>query len=156
MGVSCLGVKRGLSLIPNGTMVRVAISKMLHRNRKADAIVDLMRDEFLEDFRGRMLAAVAIRSKAVEGATCAKEGLAAFRREIHSLKGTGGSFGFPSVSLICQRFEEFLDSMEASELGESGAVSEYLDRLFEILEHRHDLEGAELNATLQALPLRPD
>jgi len=129
---------------------------MLQGNQQTDAIVDLMRDDFLDDFRERMLAAEAIRSKAVEGAICAKYGLAAFRREIHSLKGTGGSFGFPSVSVICQRFEEFLDRMEASELGESGEVSDYLDRLFDILERRHDLEGAELKATLQALPSRRD
>jgi len=129
---------------------------MLQRNRKADAIVDLMRDDFLDDFRDRMRTAVAIRTETVADATCAKDRLAAFRREIHSLKGTGGSFGFPSVSLICQRFEEFLDRIEASDLDESGEVSEYLDRLLDILERRHDLKGAELKTTLQNLPARPD
>jgi len=62
---------------------------MLQRNRKADAIVDLMRDDFLDDFRDRMRTAVAIRTETVADATCAKDRLAAFRREIHSLKGTG-------------------------------------------------------------------
>ena len=43
-----------------------------------------------------------------------------FRRSVHSVKGSGGTFGFPLVTVIAQRLEDYMSEMGAA--GEKALV----------------------------------
>ncbi len=74
-----------------------------------------------------------------------------FRRNVHSLKGSGGTFGFPLVTLIAHRLEDYLSDV----VGMSGPVladvQVFLDRLRDNIEGRigsADEDAAEITRAL--------
>lgn len=74
------------------------------------------------------------------------------RRDVHSLKGMGAGFEFPTVTLIAHRLEDYLDSIETLKTAEARNVEVFLDHIQEILSAGIDngLDAAE--DLLHALP----
>lgn len=74
-------------------------------------------------------------------------------REVHSLKGSGGTFGLASLSLVCHRLEDYLTGLSA--IDETGArdVVAFLDLLRDIVEQGEDPTAEALRARLRELPL---
>ena len=75
---------------------------------KYDHILDALRGEFLVDVRERLeVIEEALGGSggggAGRGGGAGAEALLTIRREAHNLKGMGGSFGFPVISLIAHR-----------------------------------------------------
>ncbi|WP_419796596.1 MAG: Hpt domain-containing protein [Terasakiella sp.] len=69
-----------------------------------------------------------------------------FHREVHSLKGMGGTFQMPLVSKLCHKFEDFLSGEKKSSDGLIGDCYAYLDRLNDLIESGQagDLEKIEI------------
>lgn len=82
--------------------------------------------------------------------------LTEFRREVHSLKGMGGSFGFPSISLICHRLEDYLSSTGAPTTTQLGDLQVFVDRLSDIIDEGVDPVDDATNTILRALPVYTD
>lgn len=78
--------------------------------------------------------------------------LAAFRRDLHTLKGQGGSYGYPSISLIAHRFEEFLLDFEDGDDWCVDGVQVYLDALERVIQGRQEPSPNAVTAILKALP----
>lgn len=79
-----------------------------------------------------------------------------FRREVHSLKGMGGTFQMPMVTQLCHGFEAFLegeDSFEEDLIRDSHA---YLDRLADLIESGDLDQGDAQNQWLEGLPKRAE
>ena len=73
-----------------------------------DQILAQLRIEFLDDAR-ECLEDIADELETNETANRdAEETLLAIRRQCHGLKGMGGSFGFPTITLVAHRLEDYL------------------------------------------------
>jgi len=52
-----------------------------------------------------------------------------FRRNVHSLKGSGVTFGFPLVTVIAHRLEDYMHEMEASGENALEGIHVFVDRM---------------------------
>ena len=80
--------------------------------------------------------------------------LQTIRREIHTLKGLGGSFGFPSITVIAHRLENYLvdqDTLNARQLDD---VLKFIDRLQEIADSGINPEDEEVSRIVRTLPAK--
>jgi len=75
-----------------------------------------------------------------------------FRREVHSLKGMGGTFQMPLVTRLCHKFEDFLTHEEpgASNLIEDCFI--YLDRLNDLIDSAQAGDESKADIWLANLP----
>lgn len=78
--------------------------------------------------------------------------LSAFRRLAHSLKGLGGSFGYPALSQIAHRLESYVGEMTSWTDTSPSALQHFLDRMAEMLERAAQPSDEELARIVRALP----
>ena len=76
----------------------------------------------------------------VESGDVTPDALRTIKRLTHSLKGNGGSFGFPNISLIAHRVEDYL--YHAGTTIEPAALRRFYDRMEDILQRRLPGDGA--------------
>lgn len=118
-----------------------------------DAILAQMNDKFIETAQEKLVRLNDILQE-LPGGVQGKEPLVEeFHREIHSLKGLGGTFQMPLVSKICHMFEDYLAS--TSDFSES-LIADcyiYLDRLNDVIASGH---GGDEKATGEWLADLPD
>lgn len=74
------------------------------------------------------------------------------RRNIHSLKGMGKSFGFPTVSLVAHRLEDFLAEISSSSKLDPDDIQTFLDYLDEIIGFGSDPGLSDASALVRVLP----
>lgn len=108
--------------------------------------------EFLEDAADRVVYLTEIFEAARDGKQIDSLNLNTFRRELHTLKGQGGSYGFHSISLIAHRFEDFLLQFEADQTWYLPEVQEYLDALSRIIDNGKEPKADDVKALLHSLP----
>jgi CheY-like chemotaxis protein/HPt (histidine-containing phosphotransfer) domain-containing protein len=75
-----------------------------------------------------------------------------FQRDIHSLKGSAGTYGFGSVSLIAHRLEDYIETTRQLTSENLLDVQKYIDRIREILEGRDEIAPERLSGILDSLP----
>jgi len=77
-----------------------------------DVIVSALREKFVESAGAKL----DLIDQALDGigteTMLADSHSSKIKRQVHSLKGTAGSFGFMSITLIAEAFEEFLSAAE--------------------------------------------
>jgi CheY-like chemotaxis protein/HPt (histidine-containing phosphotransfer) domain-containing protein len=112
-----------------------------------DQIFAQLRADFLADARERLDAIEASAMASGEADT-----LLTIRREAHSVKGLAGSLGFPSITLIAHRLEDF--TAEMARLSEENArdVLAYVDCLRTIVDAGRDPGDSKTSALLRSLP----
>src|SRR3546814_19885150 len=82
-----------------------------------DDIVSRLTGEFLDDAGDRLARAQLALNALSNRPKDPRPLLLDLAREIHNLKGSGKTFGFPTISLVADRFEEYLgDSADAPPL----------------------------------------
>jgi len=119
---------------------------------KHQEIVDRLRDEFLVDMRDR-LATIEHALAGADGAD--DDALECIRREAHSLKGMGGAFGFPMISMIAHRLEDYLSGLAALDAGQCREAIVFVDRMQDIAEAGHDPDGKISQMIVRGLPAHP-
>lgn len=75
-----------------------------------------------------------------------------FQRDIHSLKGSAGTYGFDSVSLIAHRLEDYIETAREVTRENFQDVQTYIDRIREILEGGDEISNERLSSILENLP----
>ena len=73
-----------------------------------DQILAKLRGELLTDALERLEDIAEELVKSSSPGNDSEETLLAVRRQFHSLKGMGGSFGFPTITLVAHRLEDYL------------------------------------------------
>ncbi len=98
-----------------------------------DQILAQLCGEFLADARERIedISDALDRSQAVGGD--AEATLLAIRRQCHNLKGMGGSFGFPTITLIAHRLEDYLARAHMINPQVARDIDTYCQRLLDIV-----------------------
>jgi HPt (histidine-containing phosphotransfer) domain-containing protein len=79
-----------------------------------DEMMSKLRSEFLDTAADRLATMDTMLDTVRKTGRHSEDEFAEFRRAAHSLKGMGGTFGFPLVSVISHRLEDFL--AQSSEL----------------------------------------
>ncbi|MCK5041815.1 MAG: Hpt domain-containing protein [Sphingomonadales bacterium] len=75
-----------------------------------------------------------------------------FSQEIHSLKGSAGTFGFHLVSTIAHRLEDYMESSKRLEKDQWLDVQKFIDAIRLIFEAGHDPEQDQHGDILSQLP----
>jgi len=79
-----------------------------------------------------------------------------FRGQVHSLKGIGGTFGFPLISMICHRLEEYIETERTFSADEFDELQMFVDKIRQIIEIGDNPDDKESERTLAELPTPPD
>lgn len=124
---------------------------MNNGNVDTDAIFANLRGEFLTDCVDYLERA----NKAIEGMAAedggTEEYLEKIQRHVHSIKGMGGSFGFPSISRVAHALEDFMEA-HPNILTDWRGIESYLDEIRRIANSGEDVTGLDLSRTLDDLP----
>ncbi|MFQ5775628.1 MAG: Hpt domain-containing protein [Kiloniellaceae bacterium] len=116
-----------------------------------DKILAQLRQDFLADAWERLESM----ERAVSDGPVGEEGLLTIRREAHSLKGMGGSFGFPSVTLLAHRLEDYLAQLSALTPRQVADVDAFLDCLRSIFDLGQDAGDRRTSEMIRRLPAHP-
>ena len=117
-----------------------------------DQILAQLCIEFLADARARLKDIADELEKNDTAERDAKETLLAIRRQCHSLKGMGGSFGFPTITLVAHRLEDYLARAHVINSNIVRDIDTYCECLMGIISYGED-PGPEAAAELiPALP----
>jgi CheY-like chemotaxis protein/HPt (histidine-containing phosphotransfer) domain-containing protein len=78
--------------------------------------------------------------------------LSALRRQAHNMKGIGGSFGYPALSQIAHRMENYVNDLASWAKETPGELQKFIDRMAEMLDRPSQPADEELAQIVRALP----
>ncbi|WP_207455291.1 Hpt domain-containing protein [Azospirillum sp. SYSU D00513] len=113
-----------------------------------------LRIEFVDDARDRLETMNRAVSDAEKGLRADAEVLGLLRLETHNLKGMGTSFGFPAVSLVAHRLEDYLAGVPRLDDRKLADLHIFLDRIAQLVDRAEQPQLAETNQIIRALPVR--
>lgn len=123
-------------------------------NINIDEIIRTLSQEFLADATETLIGLADLVSAARDGAGGTEETLQQIRRDSHNLKGLGGSFGFPSVTLIAHRLEDYLTGLDTLDVRQLEDVLAFLDALQDIVETGVNPGDDEVARIVRTLPAK--
>jgi len=112
-----------------------------------------LRQTFREESEERLGQMDRLIEQVLENATPLPAALSQLRRDTHTLKGMGEASGFPLVSLVAHRLENYIDDMDMAH-GETALVDirAHVDAMAQAMEHPGASDSAIATA-LRALPM---
>ncbi|WP_448202672.1 Hpt domain-containing protein [Azospirillum sp. sgz302134] len=123
-------------------------------NLSPDDLEDRLRVEFIDDARDRL----EVMNTAIDGASKGTrdhgEAIGVLRLEAHNFKGMGTSFGYPTVSLVAHRMEDYLAGLKELDLRQLADTQVFVDRIAELVDRAEQPQLAETNRIIRALPVR--
>lgn len=75
-------------------------------------------------------------------------------RDVHNMKGGSGSFDLPSITLVVNRFEEYLSDLTDLDDAAGKDIALYIDALRSIIQGGREPTPDQLQAMLKTLPVR--
>ncbi len=104
--------------------------------QSVDDVMAFLRAEFIERAGDRLdeLDAAITAAQADAGGKIPDE--FEFRRHVHSLKGSGATFGFPLVTVIAHRLEDYMSEMAAAAESPLTGIQDFADRMRDAIEGR--------------------
>ena len=118
----------------------------------ADEIAARLTGEFLDDAGDRLARAQIALNKLANRPKDTRPLLLNLAREIHNLKGTGKTFGFPTISLIADRFEDYLEANAEKTPFPITDLQRFADALSDIIERGRNPEPDRATSILRGLP----
>lgn len=122
-----------------------------HDEHKFDHILDQFRDEFLIDVGERL----GLIEEVLGDSGAGSDALVTIRREAHNLKGMGGCFGFPVISLIAHRLEDYIADLEVLDARQAADATIFIDRMQDVVEAGRDPDEAAARTLVRGLPAHP-
>ncbi|CAK0739403.1 Response regulator [uncultured Gammaproteobacteria bacterium] len=119
-----------------------------------DELEERLRIEFIDDAHDRLVKTYAALEAAAAGVKTDTEALAMLRMEAHNMKGCGTSFGFPAVSLVAHRMEDYLTGVAKLDKRQLDDAHTFLDKIAELVDRREQPALAETNLIVRSLPAR--
>ena len=83
------------------------------RSASTEDLEDRLRVEFVDDARDRLQVMYDALDGLAKGERSEVSVIGVIRLETHNFKGMGTSFGFPTVSLIAHRLEDYMSGLTA-------------------------------------------
>jgi CheY-like chemotaxis protein len=119
-----------------------------------DDLEERLRIEFVDDARDRLQSMYATLDGVRKGTVASAAAIGLVRLEAHNLKGMGTSFGYPAVSLIAHRLEDYLSGVKVLDTRLVDDVHVFLDRIAEVVDRAEQPALAETNQLIRTLPVR--
>lgn len=119
-----------------------------------DDLEDRLRLEFIDDARDRLEVMNAAIGGAEKGTRDHGEVVGLLRLEAHNFKGMGTTFGYPTVSLVAHRLEDYLSGLKKLDPKQLGDSQIFVDRIAELVDRAEQPQLAETNRIIRALPVR--
>jgi len=117
-----------------------------------DEILAQMKDKFLETAQEKLDRLSEILEALALGEGNNELLLEELRRDIHSLKGMGGTFQMPLVTKLCHAFEAFIEEEDEFTLEIIDASHQYLDRITDLIDSDEAGDEAKLSKWMESLP----
>ena len=140
--------------LPTPGSRKVADGDFAARLEEMDQVIGNLAKEFLIDAAdtvGRLGMDV---SRAIETGGAVDALLATLRRETHTLKGLGGSYGYSGISVIAHRLEDYLSDVTAPSARQLQDVLRFLDRMQKIADTGVNPGDEALSRIVRALPAK--
>ena len=80
--------------------------------------------------------------------------IAEVRRLAHSLKGMGGTFGYPLISVVSHRLEDFLEDAPILDISLVDDTQIFLDRMRDVIDGALDPDDVNTADIVRALPAK--
>jgi CheY-like chemotaxis protein/HPt (histidine-containing phosphotransfer) domain-containing protein len=119
----------------------------------ADDIAARLAGEFLDDAGDRLARAQVALTGLANRPKDPRPLVLDLAREIHNLKGSGRTFGFPAVSLVADRFEEFLEARIETPPLPVAELQRFADALVDLIESGRNPDADRTAAILRGLPM---
>lgn len=119
-----------------------------------DELEERLRIEFVDDARDRLQSMYGTLDGVLKETVAPGSAIGLIRLEAHNLKGMGTSFGYPAVSLIAHRLEDYLSGVKALDQRLVADVHIFLDRIAEVVDRAEQPALAETNQIIRTLPVR--
>ena len=116
------------------------------------AFIEQIRNEFIETTTER-LNTVDDLITAIMEENKAEEALAEFLRHIHSIKGQGATFDFPTVTTVAHRLEDYVETASEHSIDQLKDIQRFVDVIRQIIESGIDPDETEVLSILAALPV---
>jgi len=120
----------------------------------SDDLEDRLRVEFMDDARDRLEVMNDALDGAAKGSRDDASVIGVLRLEAHNFKGMGTSFGYPTVSLVAHRLEDYLAGLKELTAKQRNDAQIFVDRIAELVERSNQPQLAETNQIIRALPVR--
>jgi CheY-like chemotaxis protein/HPt (histidine-containing phosphotransfer) domain-containing protein len=114
-----------------------------------------MRQEFIDYAGDRLTAMDETLESFREGGQGQMEVIVNLRQVAHNLKGTGGTFGFPLITTISHRLENYLSDLKELDERNRREIQIYVDVMTDLVSSGRDLADFEVQATIRDLPPKP-
>lgn len=119
-----------------------------------DALQQQLRQEFTEEATTRLDTIQQCIDGLVDGSVDPREGLNDVRRNAHAIKGTSGTYGFPLVSTIAHRLEDYLDGESGLDASISQGIETFIDTIRGIIDSGREPTGKNAEELLRGLPVK--
>lgn len=119
-----------------------------------DDLEDRLRMEFVDDARDRLEQMNATLADRVKGLRGDAETIGVLRLAANNFRGMGTSFGYPTVSLVAHRMEDYLSGLKRLDEKELVDAQIFIDRIAELVDRAEQPLLAETNRIIRALPVR--
>ncbi|MFV3076142.1 Hpt domain-containing protein [Niveispirillum fermenti] len=119
-----------------------------------DELMAQLKSEFSDYMSDRLSTIYNALDLLKKGQAHAADTLREVRREIHSLKGSGTTFGYPIVSLIAQRLETYVNDLKDLDEKQIADLQTFADRMAEMAELDEQPDIASTNLIIRRLPTR--
>ena len=116
-----------------------------------EAVLLRLRQEYVEnsqDMLAEMERLIGRMSRDDDG----DEAFLELRRHVHTIKGQGGTFGFPLITRVAHMLEDYFETL--SEINENaiGDIQVFIDQIAAIFDRGDSLSEAEAQSVLACLP----
>lgn len=118
-----------------------------------DRIIANLSEEFRIDAVDKLGELSNQVSRALEG-KADPELLSIIRRETHNLKGLGASYGYPAITVISQRLENYLTDVEALDDHRLSDMLPFFDRMQDIADSGENPSDEALRLIVRSLPAK--
>lgn len=119
-----------------------------------DDLEDRLRMEFVDDARDRLEMMNATLADRVKGLRTDVETIGVLRLAANNFRGMGTSFGYPTVSLIAHRLEDYLSGLKRLDEKQLVDIQIFIDRIAQLVDRAEQPLLAETNQIIRALPVR--
>lgn len=111
-----------------------------------------MRQGFIEDTQDKIGEIEAVIGDIRQRNGAFENNLMEVKRLMHTIKGGGGSFGFPTISKIAHGFEDYLETSGTSDTVVAEDLLVFTDAIAAILDAGHEPDDQHAHMMLRSLP----
>ncbi len=115
-------------------------------------MIEALSHEFLEECQEKLDRIEGCLDDIHSGTGIVDENQMLIKRDIHSIKGGGGSFGFPTISKLCQGLENYLETTSDNQNINVFDIAIFVDAIRSIVFDRKEPDAQDQEMLLKSLP----